>query len=326
MNVICFSIVISIANMANIAEAYPILDPAINLYTDNIKFLENMMTQDSLWRPILEEKIKMIDLPRNHLDHFNVIAMTNETPRRITVDTFKEVIDLMMTNSKTGKHVAFVMKAVKNSLVCSILKHISLQGFLLHHLMLKVNHPDVIFHVIRWLDHMIIVSIDKLVAVNHRLPSLENMHSYVQNLIAKPNNYLEKNVIQKLSQDIYNELGDVCEILETTGNYETLILKLKESMTIEELDTVNSLLTNDNKNNIYELNKIASIKEYHGSLNIDDNIDPNGFETLNEDELKKILIINRIKMNSIFSKLPINALSELQWTNISHLNEPTTVK
>lgn len=313
-------IVIYLTGLANITETHPISDPAIKSYTDSIEFLTNMMAQDSRWQPILEEKIKMTDLPQNRLDHFNVDAVTNETPGRITVDPFKEVVDLMMTNSKAGRHVEFVMEVVKNSVTCSILKHISLQGFLLHRLMSKVNHSEIISHVVGSLDHMILISIDKLVAVDQRLPLLADMHSYARKLIAAPNDNPMRNGIRQLSRDVYDRMGDVCHVPETTGNYEALILKLKKSMTIEESDTVNSLLTNDNIDNVYDLNKIASIKECHGVLNIDEKIDPEGFETLNEDELKKMLIINRIKMNSIFSNLPLNALSESQLANILHLN------
>lgn len=326
MNIVCVSIVIGMTGLMGFAETYPILNQAIKLYTESIQFLNNMMSQDRLWQPILEEKIKMIDLPRNHLDHFNAAVVTNETPKYVIVDTFKEVTDLMMTQSKVGKDVAFVMQAVKNSLSCLIMKHISLQGFLLHHLILKANHPEVISHMVGWLDHMLLISIDKLVAMDQRLPTVMNMHSHVQQLAAAPNNISTENDIQQLSQNMYNQLGEICEVSETMGHYETLILKLKKSMSIEELDSANSLLTEDNTKNIYEVKNITSIKEYHGSLNIAENINPEQFDTLNENELKKILIVNKIKMNSTFSNLPVNALSVSQWNNIFHLNKMPIMK
>lgn len=292
----------------------------LKMVMNGIQFIKNVAFQDKLWLPILKEKVKMeYSKSRRHLDHYEGPVTSLATP--VTVDPFKEVMNMMLRKSEVGTEVTFVVDAVKRSLVCSILKRVSMQGFLLHHLINRDNKADVLPFVIRWLEHMLRVSVNKLAAIDHSLPAVTKMLRHVRDALLANNPNYGSLLLESISETMFNELTTYCAVDDgRAGRYKTLVAEFKKSITHEQLKQLDEQLIKEKMKGISEIHSIADILKYHGSLNIAEDVEPSDFEKLNTDELKKIMTVNRIKMNLVLLSLPMKALSDVQWANIFDLN------
>lgn len=286
----------------------------VNQYTDNVQFIRNIMIQDRLWLPILKEKIIM-PLTRRHLDHFIEEPPTNTGTEITTIEPFNEMVQLFKSETMIGTEVNFVVEVIHRAMTCSIMKYVSLQGFLLHHLILVDEKSNILSYMVNWLEHMTRISIDKLLAVNQQLPVMARMHLHIKNL-SKKGVDLTTNELNEISQDMLREISKVCAKPKDDGHYKTLIKELKKSMTHGEIKNLELLMIDENLKGLSEFNDIIEIQKYHGLLTIDENIDPTEFSSLNKEELKKLLTVNRIKMKYLYSNLPINLLAVSQWKNI----------
>lgn len=287
----------------------------VKLYTDNVDFINNVTIKDSRWLPILKEKVNMVSLPRKHLNHFSNDSSPDTPAEMIVVNPFKEILDLKLAKSFVGTEISFIMEAIKRSMVCSTMKHVSLQGFLLHYLIQLDNSSEELPYIVRWLEHMIQVSIDKLAAVNQKLPIMAKINLHVRSLLEK-DVALTSDELIKISQEMFRESKTVCATPEGQGHYRNLIKEFNKSMSFEDLKNLEMLMADENIKGLSELHNIKEIYNYHGSLDIKEDVDPEEFKTLKKDELKKILTINRIRMNYLFLNLPVKSLAELQWRNI----------
>lgn len=292
----------------------------VNQYTYNVQLLRNMMTQDGLWLPILKENVKMNSLPRRQMDHFIEEPPTNTGTEMTVIKPLTEIVELFETQTMIGTEVNFVMEVIRRAMICSTTKYVSMQGLLLHQLILVDEKSDSLPYMVNWLEHMTRISIDKLLAVNQKFPLMAEMYSHIRNL-SKKDVDLTTNQLNKISQDMLREKSKVCEKTEGDGPYKTLIKELKKSMTYGELKNLELLMIDENMKGLSEFNDIIEIQKYHGSLTIDENIDPTEFSSLTKEELKKILTVNRIKMNHLYLNLPIKSLAVSQLKNIFNFHE-----
>lgn len=310
---------------------YPTDDRSVYTYEDRLRFLENTMLKDKFWRPVLKEKVKMRPKPDVHLEQLDNAPEEERAAPAVTVIPMLEIATLMIERKFIGTEVAYAYEATRNAMACSLLKHNSMQGFLVHHLIAREPTSLVLPHVLKWLEQMLRISMDKLAAIDLRVQVIGHMHNEVMGMMDEDGNLdlndddLTNNNLHALSTGMYNELAKGCALdTNMPGYYRSLVTDLKRSMTADELKSLEKLIAEEELKGVPSLSNIYEINEYHGSLRIPEDIEPEGFETLNDIEIKKILSINRLKMNFVYLNLPVQSLAGSQWSRLFNLKKYIT--
>lgn len=299
------------------------LDPqTVDRHADDVEFISNMMIQDWLWWPILRERVNMDPAQhaaRRHRDHFAAEA-ADRTAAAAAVSPFEETVALVASGTFPGTEVQFVMEAVRRAMVCSVSKHVSMQGFLVHRLVTLGTESASAPYVLGWLEQMVRTSVDKLLAVDQRLPALAEMHEHVARMRPAGGAAVDATAAGRLydiSGDVLSEARRACETPpEGHGPYRSLVTELKKSMTIDELQRLELLMMDEHMQGVSDLNDIVEIQKYHGAITLEEDVEPAGLAVLGAEELKKILTVNRIRMSNVFLNLPIRSLATSQLKNV----------
>lgn len=294
---------------------------AVTRYERELKFIEDMMIDDLLWEQITQKRVKMPP-PVKPVDHF---AAENPQPKpetapHLVVNPFNEAVKLMSTNGKCGTDVAFVAESVRRAVACSVTQHVSMQAFLLHRLYAAEPASKALPYVTGWLKQMTQLAVDKLTAVDWSIPAVGVLDRHVRELLRNAD---ANNRLNEIGENVLLEADAVCARDDGRGVYAELIVNLKASMTDEQIATLEYMMANDDDvRGLPELNEVKLMQRDHGLLTVDDNVDPSGLGRLSTDELKKMLTVNRVKMNYLYKNLPLTALAPTQWKNLLALNEP----
>lgn len=298
------------------------VDPVV-AYDKDFLFLEKVAENDALWEPVLREKVIMKRTSRTlspvqHVDRYTTRAKP-EANVTTHVDPFHELLELFHMNVMVGTHVAFVAVAVRNALVCTVLKHVSMQALVLHWLIAADPAAVAVASVIRWLEHMVRQAADKLVAFGQRVPAVARTHEHVLKLML-PHADITGNALHTLAEEMYADMEKCC-VAPANGHshYNTVVRELKRKRTLEDLNYLHGQLVDENVKGLEDLDSIEQIVKYSGELMLEDNIMPEGFANLGPEELRKVAIINRIQMNYLMLNLPIKAMAEPQWSNLFKL-------
>lgn len=324
----------------------------VTRYDKELKFIEDMMIDDLLWEQIIQKRVKIPPpvVPVNHFAEEQPPRPDSGAAPALVVSPFDEVVKLMSANSKCGTDVAFVAESVRRAVACSVSQHVSMQAFLLHHLYAAEPKSKALPYVTGWLKQMTQLAVDKLTAVDWSMPAVGLLHRHALELLrnADANHEHDESVLPEayanvrldklleivlpeadaherlaeLGESVLLEADAVCARADGRGVYAELIANLKSSATDEQLGKLEYMMANnDDVQGLPELNELKLMQRDHGSLTVDDNVDPAGLGRLSADELKKMLTVNRVMMNYLYKNLPVAALATSQWEDLLALNE-----
>lgn len=291
----------------------------VNRYDKELAFIENMMINDPLWEQVIQKRVK-VPPPVKIVNHFAVEQPRPDpgTAPALVVNPLNEVIKLMLANVKRGTEVAFVMESIRRAVACSITQHVSMQAFLLHWLYEAEPTSKALPYVTEWLKQMTQLAVDKLTAVDWSMPAVALLYRHTIELLQDPS---ANNRLNEIGKSVLLEADAVCAQNDGSGVFAELIVNLKTYMTEIQLGEVEYMMANDDDiKGLPELNKVKLMIRDHGSLTIDNNVDAAGLGRLSTDELKKMMTVNRVKMNYVYKNLPVAALAVSQWNNLLALN------
>lgn len=294
----------------------------VTQYERELKFIENMLINDSLWEQIIQIRVK-VPPPVTIVDHFAASTPPQPKPGEaptVVVSPFAEAVKLMTTHTKCGTDVAFVTESVRRAVACSVAQHVSMQAFLLHRLYVAEPTSKALPYVTGWLKQMTQLAVDKLTAVDWSMPAVGQLYRHAQELLRNAD---ANNRLNELGESVLLEADAVCARDKGRGVYAELIVNLKSSMTKEQLGALEYMMANDDDvKGLSELNDMKLMHRDHGLLTVDDNVDPAGLGSLSTGELKKIMTVNRARMNYLYKNLSVAGLATSQWENLLVLNEP----
>ncbi|XP_025203884.1 uncharacterized protein LOC112600795 [Melanaphis sacchari] len=302
------------------------IDNATKSHDDNINFLKTVMEVDYLWWPILNETVRV---KRPKIEYFDPYA--NEAPNGDLEDMevlpLKNITTLLASNVFVGTDVQLTMDVLKTATACSVLKHISFQGIVFHHLLKK--HSSTIPYeermlFLRWLLDMVHVAVDKLAALDYSLLLITSMHKRLAEIhLSFLNNKtdLDTESLHEIGLDMFTEINNKCVVPEgEEGHYSSLIADLNRIKRIEDLKAHRSLITETMRDST-DIIDIDIMNKIKGEIIINKNIDANGIDTLNESVLKRAYGANYVQMNFLFLNLPIYTLAESQWNTLFKLEK-----
>jgi len=301
------------------------VEKATKSHHDSVKFLRAMMEVDYIWWPILNEKVRVKrpkyfdpyvkNAPDGNMEDVEVLALENVTT-------------LLESNVFTGTDVRFTMNVLKTAMACSALKHISLEGLMLHQLMEKYSQTipfeeKILFF--KWLLDMIHVSIEKLTALDYSLVQINSMRQNLVDLyillLEKKTDNLSTKVLQDIGLKMFTEIDNICvKLVEGEGHYSALITDLNSIKRVQDLKAHRSLFTETMRDST-DMIDIETINKIQGNINIDKQIDASGIDSLDNGVLKRAYAANYVQMNFLFSNLPIHTLAGSQWTKLFQLEK-----
>ncbi|XP_026811567.1 uncharacterized protein LOC113552820 [Rhopalosiphum maidis] len=305
------------------------VEKATKSHHDSVKFLQAMMEVDYLWWPILNEKVRV---KRPTVKYFNPYAKNapDGNMEDVEVLALENITTLLQSNVFIGTDVRFTIDVIKTAIACSALKHISLEGLMLHQLMEKYSQTIPLEEKIlffKWLVDMIHVAIDKLTALDYSLVIINQMRQHLVDLyillLQKKTDNLNTKVLKEIGLEMFTEIDNICvKPIEGEGHYSALITDLNRIKRIEDLKAHRSLITETMRDStdMIDLDIINKIK---GTINIDKQIDANGIDALDNEVLKRAYAANYVQMNFLFSNLPVHTLTESQWAKLFQLEKYT---
>ncbi|XP_060841865.1 uncharacterized protein LOC132922392 [Rhopalosiphum padi] len=305
------------------------VEKATKSHHDSVKFLQAMMEVDYLWWPILNEKVRVKRPTVKYFDPYAINAPDGNM-EDVEVLALENITTLLQSNVLTGTDVRFTMNVLKTAMACSVLKHISLEGLVLHQLMEKYSQtipPEEKVLFFKWLVDMIHVSIDKLTALDYSLVLINHMRKHLVDLyillLENKTDNLSTQVLKDIGLEMFTEINNICvKPVEEEGHYSALVTDLNKIKRIEDLKAHRSLIT-ETLRDLTDIIDIDLINKIKGNINIDKQIDANGIDALDNEVLSRIYATNYIQMNFLFLNLPVHTLAESQWTKLFQLEKYT---
>lgn len=311
---IALAVFVTIAT--GLAEAYQTANHVVSRYKSNVDFIKAMMLKDQYWYRIIRHSVIMPFMSDRHINHFE--APPNRAGEVMVVNPFKKIVDLMTQKTMMNTEVELVMEAVKNALLCSILRHVSLQTLLLEQIIIKEEERVTNVTITKWVKSMAQLAVDKLTAVEKPAQIINKLHFHLMHLLT-PNKTLKENDLKTINAELYDESAQVCHCPGETGLFRTFIEEFSQPITVEKLKNLESLNTYENVKDFANIHNLAGLEHPHGKLNISPDIKPNEFGDLDLGELKKAFVVNRVWMHHTLLNLGLKSLASQQWTNIFNL-------
>lgn len=291
-------------------------------HQDKVLFLQRMMEVDYLWLPILSEPVIV---KRLNVEYFN--QYRGEEPSEYVKTTqlpFNFISNMLTVNTFTGSEVLLAMDVLKSGMVCSVLKHVSFQGLMLHVLLTKhfiLNDERELFN--EWLINMVQLAMNKLTAMDHS-NDLEQLITQVYKLLidlwrmllGKSDDTISK--LKEIGFEMYHMIEENCSIPEgDNGPYKVLIKNINRKNIVEELKIHRTQFTE----NLREASKVHDVVygiKYNGQIEIDEDITANHIINLsNMDTMKRSMFANHIQMNFFYLNLPIQTFADSLWITLS---------
>lgn len=292
----------------------------INEYNDSINFIKAMMLADQLWWTVLNSTVRFEDTPNNvePVDHYSESALDIEQSSvAYTVKPFDLIVKLLTSNSATGSEVALIMTSIRYAVECSVLRHLSLQGFLIDRLLTMVKvRPGTMRHIFQNMEHMIRLSIDKLAAMDKQQNEVADIHNIARTIIDELTVYKENYPDTERLNNVSKVMHDVLKAQCTDGTtvYGNHMDDLNRSMQPDALKKFKRMMINERLKGLADIHKLNGILRNQGPLKFDDNLYT--IDMLTVDEIKKTITVNRIRMMFIFMNLPITTMADTQWANV----------
>jgi len=190
----------------------------------------------------------------------------------------------------------------------------------MYHYIHKEDKKEVSHDLLKWIQEMLRISIDKLAAVNKIDPLLTKFHFHVTKLLLDENADLMQNELHMFSQKIVDQLGNTCAALEGSNHYNSVIMELKRVMSELEISGGETPMANNKYNDDSNLNHIKTIMKNNGPLQIKDNAIQEEFNEIEKEELKKTMIAVYYRFRHLLLNLHVKTMAEPQWINVLAFN------
>lgn len=292
-------------------------------YNAGVAMIEDIMLNDVHWFPIMKHPVNVPYMPARHTDHFaaDVPPAGDDAVTTVTVNAFGRAVDLMSQKTMVHTEVSLVVAAVKGALLCSALRHVSLQAFLLEHIIVREEERRVSVAIAGWVEFMAQLAIDKLTALDVSAPVVNRLQFRLHRLLRMPaDQTLAVDALAAINAELYGEAAGVCHVPDGQGLYRPLIADLDKSVTLEKMRDLAERNVGENTDKLTDVHQMADIDRYYGTLQIPADIRPEGFADLSLEELKKVFVVNRVAMNHTYLNLRVKALAPSQWANIFDLD------